>query len=263
MRDGVGRWPLVGRGPELDAFAAALSDPARRGFVVGGPAGVGRSRLAEECLDRAAAAGFRTGRATASAAAGAVPLGAIAHLLPAGVDLSDPVAGFAAVVKALAAGPGQRRRVLLVDDLHLLDAASAVLLRQLMDAAAILLIGTVRTGEPHGKAVTALRGGDEVSRVDLTVLPPERTESLLHTVLGGPVDRRTVHELALAGGGNVLYLRELVLGALAARDLTEDGEIWHLREGRLPGTARLTEVIDARLAAAATAGHPVLELLAL
>ncbi|MER7676095.1 helix-turn-helix transcriptional regulator [Streptomyces sp. NPDC096934] len=263
MRDGVGRWPLVGRGPELDAFAAALADPACRGFVVGGPAGVGKSRLAEECLDRAAAAGFRTGRATASAAAGAVPLGAIAHLLPAGVDLSDPVAGFAAVVKALAAGPGQRRRVLLVDDLHLLDAASAVLLRQLMDAAAILLIGTVRTGEPHGKAVTALRGGDEVSRVDLTVLPPERTESLLHTVLGGPVDRRTVHELALASGGNVLYLRELVLGALAAGDLTEDGEIWHLREGRLPGTARLTEVIGARLATAATAGHPVLELLAL
>ncbi|MFE2139846.1 ATP-binding protein [Streptomyces sp. NPDC059466] len=96
MRDGVGRWPLVGRGPELDAFAVALADPECRGFVVGGPAGVGKSRLAEECLERAAAAGFRVGRATASAAAGVVPLGAIAHLLPAGVDLSDPVAGVAA-----------------------------------------------------------------------------------------------------------------------------------------------------------------------
>ncbi|MCX4911659.1 LuxR family transcriptional regulator [Streptomyces sp. NBC_00878] len=260
--DRVGRWPLVGRGPELDAFAAALADRECRGFVIGGAAGVGKSRLAEECLARAAAAGFRVGRATASAAAGAVPLGAIAHLLPAGVDLSDPVAGFAAVAQRLAAGPG-RRWALFVDDMHLLDSASAVLLRQLMDTGVLLLIGTVRSGEPYGKAVTALRGGDAVYRVDLTVLSPEQIEALLQAALGGAVARRSLHELSAASGGNVLYLRELVLGALAAGELTEDGEIWHLSEGRLPGTARLTEVIEARLATADSAGRPVLELLAL
>ncbi|MCZ4515787.1 helix-turn-helix transcriptional regulator, partial [Streptomyces sp. ActVer] len=145
---------------------------------VGGSAGVGKSRLAEECLGRASAAGFRVDRATASAAAGAVPLGAIAHLLPTGVDLSDPVAGFAAVAERLAAGPGRRRWVLLVDDMHLLDPASAVLLRQLIDTGVLLLIGTVRSGEPYGKAVTALRGGDAVRRVDLTVLNPEQIEAL-------------------------------------------------------------------------------------
>ncbi|MCX4766694.1 LuxR C-terminal-related transcriptional regulator [Streptomyces sp. NBC_01275] len=263
MRGWLGRWPLVGRGPELDAFAAALADRDCRGFLVSGTAGVGKSRLAEECLGRAAAAGFRVGRATASAAAGAVPLGAIAHLLPAGVDLSDPVAGFAAVAERLAAGPGGRRWALLVDDVHLLDSASAMLLRQLMDTGVILLIGTVRTGEPYGKAVAALQSGDPVYRVGLAVLGPERIEALLQAALGGPVARRTLHELTAASGGNVLYLRELVLGALTAGDLTEDGEIWHLREGRLPGTARLTEVIGARLATAASAGRPVLELLAL
>ncbi|WP_308298999.1 LuxR C-terminal-related transcriptional regulator [Streptomyces sp. GESEQ-35] len=254
----------MGRGPELDSFAAASADRECRGFVVGGSAGVGKSRLAEECLDRAAAAGCRVGRATASAAAGAVPLGAIAHLLPTGVDLSDPVAGFAAVVRGLTTGrPGPRRWVLLVDDMHLLDPASAVLLRQLMDTGMILLIGTVRSGEPYGKAVAALRGGDAVRRVDLTVLTPEQVEALLQAVLGGPVARRTLHELSAASGGNVLYLRELVLGALTAGDLTEDGEIWHLREGRLPGTARLTELIGTRLSTADSAGRPVLELLAL
>nr|WP_246596616.1 LuxR family transcriptional regulator [Streptomyces aurantiacus] len=230
--------------------------------MVGGSAGVGKSRLAEECLERAAAAGFRVGRATASAAAGAVPLGAIAHLLPAGVDLSDPVAGFAAVAERLAAGPG-RRWALLVDDMHLLDSASAVLLRELMDSGVLLLIGTVRSGEPYGKAVAALRGGDTVYRVDLPVLSTEQIEALLQAALGRTVARRALHELSAASGGNVLYLRELVLGALTAGDLTEDGEIWHLREGRLPGTARLTEVIGTRLATADSAGRPVLELLAL
>ncbi len=262
MREWAGRWPLVGRAPELEYFAAALADRGCRGFVVGGVAGVGKSRLAEECLERAAAAGFRVGRATASVAAGAVPLGAIAHLLPAGVDLSDPVAGFAAVARELTAGPG-RQWVLMVDDMHLLDAASAVLLRQLMDTGALLLIGTVRSGEPYGEAVTALRGGDAVYRVDLTVLRPEQIEALLHAALGRPMARSALHKLSAASEGNVLYLRELVLGALTAGNLALDGEIWHLVENRLPGTARLTEMISTRLAAADPAGRPVLELLAL
>lgn len=262
MRDRAGRWPLVGREAELAYFAAALADRECRGFVVGGAAGVGKSRLAEECLERAAAAGYRVGRATASVAAGAVPLGAIAHLLPVGVDLTDPVAGFAAVARELASGPG-RQWVLFVDDMHLLDAASAVLLRQLMDTGVLLLIGTVRTGEPYGDAVAALRGGDAVYRVDLTVLGPEQVEALLQAALGRPVARRTLHELSAASGGNVLYLRELVLGALAAGNLAEDGEIWHLVDDRLPGTARLTEMISTRLAGADAAGRPVLELLAL
>ncbi|MFF2996897.1 hypothetical protein ACFVTC_20375 [Streptomyces sp. NPDC057950] len=72
-----------------------------------------------------------------------------------------------------------------------------------------------------------------------------------------------MHELSVASGGDVLYLRELVLGALTAGDLTEDGEIWHLREGRLPGTARPAEVVGTRLDTAARAGRPVLERLAL
>ncbi|KQX61213.1 hypothetical protein ASD48_28940 [Streptomyces sp. Root1310] len=258
----MGRWPLVGRERELDEFAAASRDRKCRGFLVCGAAGVGKSRLAEECLERAVAAGSRAGRATATAAAGAVPLGAIAHLLPAGVDLSDPVAGFAEVAAQLAADRGGGQRLLLVDDVQLLDPASAVLLRQLMDADAVRLIGTVRTGEPYGDAVAALTGGDSVRRVDLGVLDPERIGELLAAALGRPVARHTVHELSAASGGNVLYLRELVLGALVAGDLTEDGEIWQLREGRLPGTARLAEVIGARLAGADPAGRPVLELLA-
>ncbi|MFF3200707.1 LuxR C-terminal-related transcriptional regulator [Streptomyces sp. NPDC002962] len=262
MRNLMGRWPLVGRERELDEFAAASRDRKCRGFLVCGAAGVGKSRLAEECLERAVAAGSRAGRATATAAAGAVPLGAIAHLLPAGVDLSDPVAGFAEVAAQLAADRGGGQRLLLVDDVQLLDPASAVLLRQLMDAGAVRLIGTVRTGEPYGDAVAALTGGDSVRRVDLGVLDPERIGELLAAALGRPVARHTVHELSAASGGNVLYLRELVLGALVAGDLTEDGEIWQLREGRLPGTARLAEVIGARLAGADPAGRPVLELLA-
>lgn len=58
-----------------------------------------------------------------------MPLGAIAHLIPPGLDLSDSVRGFAAVARALPEPGDGRKRVLLVDDLQWLDAASAMLLR--------------------------------------------------------------------------------------------------------------------------------------
>src|SRR5262249_15011148 len=89
--DMVTPWPLVGRDRELASFARAWAAQHCRGVVVYGQAGVGKTRLAEECLARATQAGVYGGRATASMAAATVPLGAIAHLIPAGLDLSDPV----------------------------------------------------------------------------------------------------------------------------------------------------------------------------
>ncbi|MGW8358061.1 LuxR C-terminal-related transcriptional regulator [Streptomyces wedmorensis] len=258
----VVRWPLAGRESELEEFSAGWADRHCRGVVICGPAGVGKSRLAEECLARAVRGGFKDGRATATAAAAAVPLGAIAHLIPAGVDLSNPVKGFAAVPRALA-GPDHRRRwALWVDDLHLLDATSAVLLQQLIDTGVVRLIGTLRTGEPSSDAVDLLTHGDGMYRIDLDVFGQDRCVRLLQAALGGPVGWHTVHALYEASGGNVLYLHELVHGALAAGTLVSDGEMWELTEDRPVGTPRLTELIGARLAAAGPAG-PALELLAL
>ncbi|MET7458510.1 LuxR C-terminal-related transcriptional regulator [Streptomyces sp. NPDC005574] len=263
ITDWAQRWPLIGRGAELEAFATTLSDRRCRTFVVYGAAGVGKSRLAEECLARAVQVGFEGGRATASMASAAVPLGAIAHLIPPGVDLSDPVKGFVAVAGALA-GPNRRRRWMLwIDDLHMLDVTSAVLLRQLMDSGVVRLIATVRTGETVGDAVDTLCHGDEVRRVDLSTLDQQQVETLLGLALRGPVDRRTLLKLHTASGGNVLFLRELVLGALADGTLTRGTDVWDLADGRMLGTPRLAELIAARLAAADPVGRPVLELLAL
>lgn len=78
--DTVAPWPLIGRDRELARFTAAWAARRCHGVVVCGPAGIGKSRLAEECLALAVRDGLGGGRATASVAAAAVPLGAIAHL---------------------------------------------------------------------------------------------------------------------------------------------------------------------------------------
>ncbi|MEV6006982.1 LuxR C-terminal-related transcriptional regulator [Streptomyces sp. NPDC051976] len=257
------RWPLVARDAELAAFGEQWATGRFRGCVLWGPAGVGKTRLAEECLARAARDGYRTARARATAGAGTVPLGAIAHLIPATVDLSDPAAGFPRVAAALAGPHGDRRWAFLIDDLHLLDATSAVLLRQLSQTRAVRLIATVRAGEPVSEAVLALCAAEGVSRTELAELDREQVAEVLEAALGGRVGRRAVRDLHTASGGNVLYLRELVTGALAAGTLYGDGQIWELNRSRSRGTPKLAELMAARLSAADRVGRPVLELLAL
>ncbi|MFG1807683.1 LuxR C-terminal-related transcriptional regulator [Streptomyces sp. NPDC049040] len=253
--------PLVARDDELTAFEAAWAMSHCRGVAIHGPAGVGKTRLAEECLARAVDKGFQPGRATASAVAAAVPLGAIAHLVPADTDLTDPVRGYQDVARALA-GDG-RRHVLFIDDLHLLDAASARFVQQLLDASAIRLIATVRTGEPVAEAVAALTLSETLHRIDLVPFDQQEVEEVLQATLGGPIGRHTVHTLHHVSGGNALYLRELVHGARSGGTLTRDGDFWELTEGVLPSTPRLLHLITARLEAVAPADRRVLELLAL
>lgn len=260
----LGRWPLMGRASQLEAFDKSLKDPRARGFIVYGAAGAGKSRLIEECLERSERAGRRIGRAVATAAAASIPLGAIAHLLPAEANLSDPVTGFASVARLLSrSGTDPAPMVIGVDDVHLLDATSAVLLRQLMDADVIFLLGSVSSGEPPGTAVAALSCGDSVQQVDLVDFGRSQVEELLEQVLGGYVGSNTVGQMCTASGGNPLYLRELVIGAVTGGILTCDGELWEMTAGRPPGTRRLTDLIRSRLSAASSAGRDVLEALAL
>nr|MDT0667356.1 hypothetical protein [Micromonospora sp. DSM 115978] len=140
----------------------------------------------------------------------------------------------------------------LLDDLHLLDATSARLLRELVSATPIRLIGTVRSGEPVGDEVAALLTAPALRHTELAELGQADVDRLLRSVLGRPVSRRALDVLYRTCRGNPLYLRELVLGHLRTGVLTGDGEVWHLSEGpagdgRPAGTAALTELIDAHL----------------
>ena len=129
------RWPLVGRRDELDSFSGALADAGCEAFCIYGPPGVGKTRLGDECLDLAEAAGRRVLRATADRSTGSVPFGAVAHLMPAraltGFADDDPVNSvvfaklFDTARKVLAPVGGEAGvPVLMLDDAHRLDVSS-------------------------------------------------------------------------------------------------------------------------------------------
>src|SRR5260370_23160830 len=57
------RWPMVGRRSELEVFERALGSAELEGMLIHGRAGVGKTRLADECRQQAAASAPPTQRA--------------------------------------------------------------------------------------------------------------------------------------------------------------------------------------------------------
>ena len=258
------RWPLVGRGEDLDASCTALAEGEVRALFIHGAAGVGKSRLAEEIVGRITNVGRATVRVRASLASATIPLGALAHLLP--MDLLDgrfdPLSVYGRVVASLRAErAGRGPLVVLVDDAHWLDPTSAALVGQLLDGGEIMVVGTVRTGEAVTAAVAGLWSRDDVRRLDLTELTFDDADTLLHLALGGPIDRQAISRLWAASAGNPLILRELVLGAVARGDMVQRRSVWWLR-GSLASTPRLAEIIGQRIAEVHGAARDVLEVLA-
>ena len=258
-------WPLVGRASELQRVRRQLTDARQRGVVLAGAAGVGKTRLAAECLRLAHRSGCATARVLATRSAAGLPFGAVAPLLP---SLRQDGTGVAEgrtellrrCTQALAERAGGRRLVLLVDDAHLLDDASATLIHQVAAARAAFVLATVRTGEPAPDAVVALWKDGLTDRVELGELSRETVAAVLNAALGGVVDGATAANLAIRSQGNVLFLRELVNGAIQDGSLRDEGGIWRL-VGALAPSQRLVELVESRLVGLDDAERSLLELL--
>ena len=75
----VPRWPLTGRGEELRVIREALNNDDRKGIVLAGFAGVGKTRLARSAAEVAAQAGWAVRRVAGTATGRQITLGAFAR----------------------------------------------------------------------------------------------------------------------------------------------------------------------------------------
>ncbi|WP_345350023.1 LuxR C-terminal-related transcriptional regulator [Actinoallomurus liliacearum] len=236
-------WPFVGRTAQLDAVRAILGDGSRAGVVVAGPAGAGKSRLAAEAVSGLTGRTVVAVRGTTAAAD--LPFGAIAHLLPE----RFPTEGGANPLRRAAEAvcpPGGGALLLTVDDAHLLDAASAALVHQMVLHRRARLLATVRSGEPAPDPIVALWKDGLVRRLELEPFPVEETGRLLTRVLGGRVETATVRRLWRVTQGNLLYLREMVIAGRTSGALDEIGGQWRW-DGDLSLTSRLRDLVEARI----------------
>src|SRR5271154_589829 len=256
---------MVGRSKEFSQLTAAVA--ARRGAVITGPAGVGKTMLALSGVEWGEQRGMAHRRASATRAAQGLPFGAFASLLPpdrrvadtSREDLGVLLRGYAQAMVEEALG---RPLMVFVDDAHLLDRGSAVLVHQLALTHVATVLATVRAGEVMPDALVSLWKDGAAERIEIGVLDDATIEELLVSVLGGPVDAATVRALAGRSRGNPMFLRELVNGALETGVLVDAGGLWRL-QGALSPTVRLVELVALRLGDLSQSERSVLELLAL
>jgi DNA-binding NarL/FixJ family response regulator len=262
IRTLTGEIPLMSRDAELDRILATLRGPVPAAFVLAGPAGVGKTRLAAEVAKSAALLGFGTALAVASRAASVIPFGPFAPFLPAAGHSPDDLLGLlrqASDAILERAGP-DRRLLLVVDDAQFLDEGSAALVHQLVREEACSVLASLRTPGPVPDPVTALWKDGLADRIDLRSWGEAETEAVLLAVLGGPIAGGSVRRLWEVSRGNALYLRELLIGAVDSGALSETGGIWSLRQP-LAAPGRLVELVAARLAGLAPETVAVIELL--
>ena len=105
--------------------------------------------------------------------------------------------------------------VLMLDDVHAFDASSLTVIDRLLGEGAVFCVATVVTGTPVPDAVTRWWRNERVARIDVGELAEVDVDTLLHMALEGPLDPDASADLWRASRGNVLALRELVLGARA------------------------------------------------
>ena len=254
-------WPLVGRVAELDQLHRLVAGKAGTATLLVGPAGVGKSRLAAEALELARQRGRPALHAVASRSASKLPLGALTSLLPA--TIADDGGRPGLVQQSLdALRSHERPPLLVVDDAHLLDDVSAVVVQQAVALGVVTVLATVRAGEPAPDALAALWKDPSATRIDVGPLDRQAVEELLAGVLGGPIEGPARRRIWSITAGNPLYVRELVLGALDAGALVVDRGLWRLR-GSPADSLALAELVDARLANSTTDERTALELLAI
>jgi DNA-binding CsgD family transcriptional regulator/tetratricopeptide (TPR) repeat protein len=259
----------VGRARELAAVAKLIADDERTGVVlVGGEAGLGKTRLIDEMLEahpgfavvrggavpRTAPSPFELIRTTVGPLADG-DLSQIAELGPMldaaraafsdiasdrSIPLVEQIRAAAEVLRAL----HQEPTLFVFDDVHWADPESLEVIDRLMAAgppAATVLVTyrpeALRPGHPINNFLRRAERRTHALQVRLEPLRRDEVATYLYAVRG-EVGERTIDRVHARTGGNPLFLSELVVAAADDTELT-DGLPWTLAEILRPEIDRL------------------------
>ncbi|MDQ0146237.1 LuxR C-terminal-related transcriptional regulator [Pseudarthrobacter niigatensis] len=214
-------------------------------FIMAGP-GIGKSAVTDAVTDRLAGT-MSILRIHASSALAGVPFGV---LTPYTGDLTaEESVSPVAVLRSMWSyfeklkGTGSSPVLLVVDDAHHLDDASAGVLAEVISAGWATVVAAARPRPGLPQPLDQLWYDGLAERVDLRPLNHEQIEEVLAHILDGTVPGATVDAIWNASGGNPRLLDALLHDAAEAGVLAKRNGIWMLL-GELPADgARLAAVV--------------------
>ena len=255
--------PLVGRTGTLASIRSDLSTAGPGGTAavfVTGESGVGKSRLLRETARAMRAAGFAVLSGACLDIGDASPLHPVLRALrqsgqggPAGAD--DAGALLERVSRELRAVAGDRRLLLVLDDLQWADRSTRQLLLYLLAGLGdmkVSVLAAVRAEPLHGAhplrhVLAELRRLRSVRVVDLAPLDRDQTRELVAAVTGRAVEPEDADQIYKRSGGNPFVAQEL------ARDL---------RDGRAELSDTLREIFLSRVDELPPHAHAVVHAIA-
>lgn len=243
----------IGRDREITLILDELGRGAA--CYLTGPAGVGKSMILRELRRRLEETGVRVIAISGMEATALVPLAPLLRFCPPGADDAG-----AAIIAELYRLSRSSEVVITVDDAHLLDDATAAIVRQLAGVEIIGLLIAQRDGEEVPDAVRSIKDEELARHVPLSALDREATADLTKRILG-ETESGTIDWIWDHGQGNPLYTRELIAAG------TQTGALG-LREGRWAAveapiwTSRLHSLVARRLADLAPEERSCLQMVA-
>ncbi len=218
---------------------------AARGLFLTGPAGIGKTHLADLLVAEREGADVAVVAVRATFGSAELPFGALASHL----DSADrPIASlFIEMRQALTSFADGRTLLFVVDDIHLLDDASSALLYQFVSEGQAQLICTARTGQQPPPGVLELIQRGTIHRHEVPPLDLDGLQTLAARAIGDRLDRPTAQRLLAATGGNPLVAKELLLSALERGSVDRSGGEASITQ--FPADApRLVDLVRGRLA---------------
>jgi DNA-binding CsgD family transcriptional regulator len=224
---------MVGRERPLQQLLG-LPDSSPSVALVGGDAGVGKTRLIREFLDRLPADTMVLAGQADPGSLGRpfeLLLDALSDHVPADDERLSEIRGCNADARPLsdrlelardlvACTIGGRRAVIVFDDLHWADSESIALFEQLAgrEGSPAMLVGTYRPSEisrrhPLAESMPRLERRQAVVHLPLAPLESHDVHGFLAAVYGGNPPHRVVEALHARTGGNPFFLEELLVAA--------------------------------------------------
>ncbi|HPU39274.1 MAG TPA: AAA family ATPase, partial [Microthrixaceae bacterium] len=237
-------WEITGRTIEVDRLTALLAGGGTGALVIGDD-GVGKSRVLAEVAERLQTSRLAPIMVTATPGSALLPLGSLAQLMPAkstttGLPILPVLRG------TIADRANGRRPVIVVDDVHHLDDASAVLINQLVRTGDVGVLASQTSSTLAPEPVARLWQDGVVERVELAPLSREHVAELAEAIVGSPLDALSLELVWDMTRGNALFIREVLIAARESANLIVDGGAASIRS--VPATApRLVDFVRHRI----------------